>query len=59
MITAFQVPGPTDLRDINKMNLASLINGDLVVGANAQTGVVVGTIAHEKFASGRIGLLIG
>lgn len=53
------MPGPTDLRDINKMNLASLINGDLVVGANAQTGVVVGTIAHEKFASGRIGLLIG
>lgn len=40
------------------MDLASLVDGDLVAGTDAQTGVVVWTIVHETFASGRIGLLI-
>jgi len=46
------------LEIIDKVNLASLINGDLVSGTDAQTGVVIRTIVHETFASGGIGLLI-
>lgn len=40
------------------MDLASLVDGDLVAGTDAETGVVVGAIVHETLASGRIGLLI-
>lgn len=43
---------------IDEMNLASLIDGDLVAGADAQTGVVVGAIVHETFACGRVCLFI-
>ena len=43
---------------IDQMNLARLVDGDLVAGPDAQTGVVVGTIVHETFASSRISLLI-
>ena len=43
---------------INEMDLASLVDGDLVARTDAQTGVVAGTIIHETFASGRVGLLI-
>lgn len=47
-----------NIKIINEMNLASLINGDLVAGTDAQTGVVVRTIVHETFAGGRVGLFI-
>ena len=40
------------------MDLASLVDGDLVAGTDAQTGVVVGTIVHETFASSRVSLFI-
>ena len=43
---------------IDEMDLSSLVDGNLVAGTDAQTGVVARTVIHETFASGRVGLLI-
>lgn len=43
---------------IDEMDLASLVDGDLVAGTDAETGVVVGTIVHETFTNGRVALLV-
>lgn len=40
------------------MDLSSLVDSDLVAGADAQTRVVVGAVVHKTLASGRVGLLI-
>lgn len=49
---------PVRIKVINKVDLASSVNSDLVAGANAQTRAVVRAKVHETFASRRISLLI-
>lgn len=46
------------LEVINQMNLPSSVDGDLVAGPDAQTGVVVRAKVHETFASSRVCLFV-
>lgn len=47
-----------DIKIIDKMDLATLIDGDLIAGTDAETGVVVGAVVHETFARSGVGLLV-
>lgn len=40
------------------MNFSTSVNSDLVAGTDGEARVVVGTVVHETFACGRVGLLV-